>query len=212
MQRVEADQDWSLFDPRVVPELTDLYGSDFEQAYVQAEAQGKAARRPGAQAVRADDAHAGRDRQRLDDLQGQVQPQPATRPARPATSSICPTCAPRSWRSPPMAKPPSATWARSTSRTTSIARPIRAAASSISQAGRNRAAGRAPARPRHRPELLPHRQRTPRQFALAPGRPWLHGLAGRTSSACVCPSTATRRERCPSDRRDHLFPRPGSLL
>jgi ribonucleoside-diphosphate reductase alpha chain len=42
MQRVEADQDWSLFDPRVVPELTDLYGQAFEQAYLQAEAQGKA--------------------------------------------------------------------------------------------------------------------------------------------------------------------------
>ncbi len=42
MQRVEADQEWSLFDPRVVPELTDLYGPAFEQAYVQAETQGKA--------------------------------------------------------------------------------------------------------------------------------------------------------------------------
>lgn len=44
MQRVEADQEWSLFDPRVVPELVDLYGGDFEQAYLQAEAQGKAVR------------------------------------------------------------------------------------------------------------------------------------------------------------------------
>lgn len=44
MQRVEADQDWSLFDPNVVPELTDLYGDDFAQAYAQAEAQGKASR------------------------------------------------------------------------------------------------------------------------------------------------------------------------
>lgn len=44
MQRVEADQDWSLFDPCVVPELADLYGDDFAQAYAQAEAQGKASR------------------------------------------------------------------------------------------------------------------------------------------------------------------------
>ena len=44
MQRVEADQEWSLFDPRVVPELTDLHGEAFERAYVQAEMQGKAAR------------------------------------------------------------------------------------------------------------------------------------------------------------------------
>lgn len=42
MKRVEADQDWSLFDPRVVPELTDLYGAAFDLAYTQAELQGKA--------------------------------------------------------------------------------------------------------------------------------------------------------------------------
>ncbi|WP_149196331.1 ribonucleoside-diphosphate reductase subunit alpha [Luteimonas suaedae] len=44
MQRVEADAEWSLFDPRVVPALTDLYGEAFERAYVQAEQQGKAVR------------------------------------------------------------------------------------------------------------------------------------------------------------------------
>ncbi|MFT3897447.1 MAG: ribonucleoside-diphosphate reductase subunit alpha [Thermomonas sp.] len=44
MQRVEADGEWSLFDPRVVPEFTDLFGADFERAYEQAEAQGKAVR------------------------------------------------------------------------------------------------------------------------------------------------------------------------
>ncbi|MET0655547.1 MAG: ribonucleoside-diphosphate reductase subunit alpha [Pseudoxanthomonas sp.] len=42
MKRVEADADWSLFDPRVVPEFTDLFGEDFERAYEQAELQGKA--------------------------------------------------------------------------------------------------------------------------------------------------------------------------
>ena len=42
MRRVEADADWSLFDPRVVPEFTDLFGEAFERAYEQAEAQGKA--------------------------------------------------------------------------------------------------------------------------------------------------------------------------
>ncbi len=42
MRRVEADQEWSLFDPHAVPEFTDLYGEAFEQAYAQAEAQGKA--------------------------------------------------------------------------------------------------------------------------------------------------------------------------
>ena len=42
MKRVEADADWSLFDPRVVPEFTDLFGADFERAYAQAELQGRA--------------------------------------------------------------------------------------------------------------------------------------------------------------------------
>ncbi|MBP3983945.1 ribonucleoside-diphosphate reductase subunit alpha [Pseudoxanthomonas helianthi] len=42
MKRVETDGDWSLFDPRIVPEFTDLYGEAFERAYEQAEAQGKA--------------------------------------------------------------------------------------------------------------------------------------------------------------------------
>ncbi len=45
MRRVEADAEWSLFDPRVVPQLTDLYGEAFERAYEQAEAQGKAMRK-----------------------------------------------------------------------------------------------------------------------------------------------------------------------
>ncbi|QIL20775.1 ribonucleoside-diphosphate reductase subunit alpha [Thermomonas sp. HDW16] len=42
MRRVEADADWSLFDPRIVPEFTDLFGNAFDRAYEQAEAQGKA--------------------------------------------------------------------------------------------------------------------------------------------------------------------------
>lgn len=39
MKRVEADGDWSLFDPKVVPHLTDLYGIEFEKAYLAAEEQ-----------------------------------------------------------------------------------------------------------------------------------------------------------------------------
>ena len=37
MQRVENDWQWSLFDPKKVPHLVDLYGEDFERAYVEAE-------------------------------------------------------------------------------------------------------------------------------------------------------------------------------
>jgi ribonucleoside-diphosphate reductase alpha chain len=42
MRRVEADEMWSLFDPKDVPQLPDLWGEAFEAAYIQAEAQGVA--------------------------------------------------------------------------------------------------------------------------------------------------------------------------
>ncbi len=42
MRRVEADAAWSLFDPHDVPQLPDLFGASFEEAYSQAEAQGLA--------------------------------------------------------------------------------------------------------------------------------------------------------------------------
>ncbi|HSY39999.1 MAG TPA: ribonucleoside-diphosphate reductase subunit alpha [Polyangia bacterium] len=42
MQRVESDGDWSLFDPKVVPTLPDLFGEPFEQAYAEAERAGLA--------------------------------------------------------------------------------------------------------------------------------------------------------------------------
>lgn len=37
MKRVEADELWSLFDPKIVPHLPDLVGEAFEAAYVRAE-------------------------------------------------------------------------------------------------------------------------------------------------------------------------------
>ena len=40
MERVEKDWQWSLFDPAKVPHLTDLYGPDFESAYLKAEEEG----------------------------------------------------------------------------------------------------------------------------------------------------------------------------
>jgi len=42
MQRVERNEQWSLFDPKDVPQLPDLFGAEFEAAYVQAEATGVA--------------------------------------------------------------------------------------------------------------------------------------------------------------------------
>ena len=44
MRRVEADGDWSLFDPKVVPELPDLFGEEFDVAYLDAERKGLAHR------------------------------------------------------------------------------------------------------------------------------------------------------------------------
>lgn len=41
MRRVEEDAMWSLFDPKEVPEFVDLYGEEFEQAYMKAEAAGR---------------------------------------------------------------------------------------------------------------------------------------------------------------------------
>lgn len=42
MKRVEADANWSFFDPADTPELTDLYGEAFELAYLKAESSGLA--------------------------------------------------------------------------------------------------------------------------------------------------------------------------
>jgi ribonucleoside-diphosphate reductase alpha chain len=41
MRRVEEDAMWSLFDPKEVPEFVDIYGEEFEQKYVAAEAAGR---------------------------------------------------------------------------------------------------------------------------------------------------------------------------
>lgn len=41
MERVEKDWQWSLFDPKQVPELIDTFGDEFRSIYEQAEADGK---------------------------------------------------------------------------------------------------------------------------------------------------------------------------
>lgn len=42
MKRVESDTEWSLFDPKDVPQLVDSYGEDFEKKYSEAEQAGLA--------------------------------------------------------------------------------------------------------------------------------------------------------------------------
>ena len=44
MRRVENDEVWSLFDPKVMPELVDTYGDEFELLYIEAERAGRYAR------------------------------------------------------------------------------------------------------------------------------------------------------------------------
>ena len=48
MRRVESGEPWSLFDPKAVPQLTDLHGEAFDSAYAQAEADGLASKQVGA--------------------------------------------------------------------------------------------------------------------------------------------------------------------
>ena len=174
---------WSLFDPKDVPHLPDLYGEAFDEAYDEAEAEA-ALRTPGqgARSLRAHDADAGRDRQRLDDLQGRLQPSSATRPACPATSCTSRTSAPRSSRSPRTARLRSATSAR-----INLARHVDATARfDFEKLARNGAHRRAHARPRHRHQLLPDRAGRRRRTA-AGGRSASGSWACRTSSSsCGC--------------------------
>jgi len=51
MRRVNEDREWSLFDPKTVPALTDLYGEAFESAYESAEREGLAVRTVSARAL-----------------------------------------------------------------------------------------------------------------------------------------------------------------
>lgn len=51
MERVEHDWQWSLFDPKKVPQLTDLYGDEFRSAYEKAEAEGLYERQVPARAL-----------------------------------------------------------------------------------------------------------------------------------------------------------------
>ena len=92
---------WSLFDPKEVPELPDLWGDGVRRRLPGGRGRGSV-RAPGQgpRPVRADDAHPGADRQRLDDVQGRGQPRLQPDRRRPGGDACtCPTCAPRSWRS-----------------------------------------------------------------------------------------------------------------
>ena len=84
MKRVMEGGDWTLFSPNDVPDLHDLYGRKFDEAYTELRAQGRPRRDQAVQAhprradVAQDAVDAVRDRPSLDHVQGPVQhPQPA---------------------------------------------------------------------------------------------------------------------------------------
>lgn len=51
MKRVKENKEWSLFDPSIAPELTDLYGDEFEKRYIELEKEGKHIRKEPAQKI-----------------------------------------------------------------------------------------------------------------------------------------------------------------
>ena len=51
MKRLEKGEDWSLFDPRTVPHFADLFGEEFEKAYIKAEEEGLAVRKVASRAL-----------------------------------------------------------------------------------------------------------------------------------------------------------------
>ena len=99
MRRVEADGDWSLFDPKVVPTLPDSTARSSSAPTPRPRQAGLAAK-----TVKARELYArmmrtlAADRQRLDDLQGQVEPRLQPDGAARADACTCRTCAPRSSR------------------------------------------------------------------------------------------------------------------
>ena len=94
MERVEKDWQWSLFDPKQVPHLMRPVRRGVRAGLRRRRGAGPVrAPDPGPRALQPHDAHAGPDRQRLDDLQGRLQPASATRPAEPGNtvhlSNLC---------------------------------------------------------------------------------------------------------------------------
>ena len=85
MRRVMENGEWTLFSPSNVPDLHDMFGVEFEKAYVAYEEKAKRGEIKPSKTVQATDmwrkmlSHAVRDRPSLDHLQGRLQ-----RPLAPA--------------------------------------------------------------------------------------------------------------------------------
>ena len=184
---------WSLVDPSEVPELVDLWGEEFDEAYRAAERDGRVVRAgAGPRPVGPDDAHPGPDRQRLDDVQGRLQPhvQPDRR-ARQRRAPVEPVHRDRRGEQrrrdrrvqPRLGQPRPPPHRRRHRRR-------------LGAAARHRAHRRDLPRPGHRHQLLPERGGRAVQPALAPGRAGLHGPAGRAVRPADAVRLARRRSSC----------------
>ncbi len=175
MKRVEHDWVWSLFDPKKVPQLCDLYGEAFERAYLEAEEAGRFERQvPAAPALRPDDAHAGPDRQRLDDLQGrrqrEVQPDRAVPGGVVHLSNLCTEIIEVST---------DAETAVCNLGSINLARLVRRRRFRLRPPGPDRPRRRAVPRPGHRHQLLPDARSRSVQRPVAAGGPRDDGPSGR---------------------------------
>ena len=104
-------------------------------------------------------------------------------PTAPRTSSTCPTCAPRSSRSPTRPRPRCATSVRSTSGALVAHGCRRPPGLRLRPPRRGRAHRGAVPRPGRRHQLLPDRRGGRLERQVAPGRPRGHGSAGRVLQA-----------------------------
>ena len=161
---------------------------------------------PGPGPVRPDDAHAGPDRQRLDDLQGRRQP--AVQPDRRAGQRGAPVQ--------PLHRDPRGVQRRRDRRVQprlgQPRRPPRRRRHRLGAAARHGPDRGDVPRPGHRHQLLPDRAGGGEQPALAAGRPRADGPAGRRSSRCGCRSTRRpARELSTRISRGDLPDRAGDL-
>ena len=192
MKRVRADETWSLFDPKTVPRAARPVRRRLRaRPTKRRKRQAWPSQRQGPRAVRPHDAHAGPNRQRLDDIQGSVQSRAATRRRAGKTSFTFRTCALKFWRSPPARRDggvqsrfdqPGAATCVTRMTTASVAFDFEKLASNVRLAVRQLDRG-------DRSQLLSHRGGGHAESAMAAGGPRGDGLAGRVLRSCGCPST-----------------------
>ena len=196
MRRVEADGDWSLFDPKRVPDLPDLYGEAFERRYEEAERAGLAAK-----TVKARDLYArmmrtlaqtGNGWMTFKDKSNRACNQTALPGRTVHLSNLCTeilevTSKQRDGGLQPRLDQPRAPHASPADGK----RRVR-----LREARAHRAHRGAAARSRDRSQLLPDRHRRRRRTCA--GARWASASwACRTSSSsCACRSTRPRRARC----------------